>query len=169
MANSVMTLTDAAADRVRHLMSTRAEPAEGLRIGVRTGGCSGMAYEMAFAADKEPLDEVVEEKGVKLFVDTKALIVDKRHDDDEYGIVLLSDIAREVMARDKAPDRVNVYEIMSKPVVCVDPKMDIRYCARMFDRFGLSRAPVVEAGAGLLAGRLRPRSFSRYLFMKARN
>ena len=79
-------------------------------------------------------------------VDTKALIVDKRHDDDEYGIVLLSDIAREVMARDKAPDRVNVYEIMSKPVVCVDPKMDIRYCARMFDRFGLSRAPVVEAG-----------------------
>jgi len=79
-------------------------------------------------------------------VDTKALIVDKRHDDDEYGIVLLSDIAREVMARDKAPERVNVYEIMSKPVVCVDPKMDIRYCARMFDRFGLSRAPVVEAG-----------------------
>ena len=79
-------------------------------------------------------------------IDTKALIVDKRHDDDEYGIVLLSDIAREVMAKDKAPGRVNVYEIMSKPVVCVDPKMDIRYCARMFDRFGLSRAPVVENG-----------------------
>ena len=79
-------------------------------------------------------------------VDTKALIIDKRHDDDEYGIVLLSDIAREVMAKDKAPDRVNVYEIMSKPVVCVDPQMDIRYCARMFDRFGLSRAPVVEGG-----------------------
>ncbi len=79
-------------------------------------------------------------------VDTKALIVDKRHDDDEYGIVLLSDIARQVMAKDKAPERVNVYEIMSKPVVCVDPQMDIRYCARMFDRFGLSRAPVVEAG-----------------------
>lgn len=79
-------------------------------------------------------------------VDTKALIIDKRHDDDEYGIVLLSDIAREVMAKDKAPERVNIYEIMSKPVVCVDPQMDIRYCARMFDRFGLSRAPVVESG-----------------------
>jgi len=79
-------------------------------------------------------------------IDTKALIIDKRHDDDEYGIVLLSDIAREVMAKDKAPDRVNVYEIMSKPVVCVDSQMDIRYCARMFDRFGLSRAPVVEGG-----------------------
>lgn len=79
-------------------------------------------------------------------VDTKAVIVDKRHDDDEYGIVLLSDIARNVMAKDKAPERVNVYEIMSKPVICVDPQMDIRYCARMFDRFGLSRAPVVENG-----------------------
>ena len=79
-------------------------------------------------------------------VETKALIIDKRHADDEYGIVLLSDIAREVMAKDKAPERVNVYEIMSKPVVCVDPQMDIRYCARMFDRFGLSRAPVVENG-----------------------
>jgi len=79
-------------------------------------------------------------------VETKALIVDKRHADDEYGIVLLADIARDVMAQDKAPERVNVYEIMSKPVVSVDPQMDIRYCARLFDRFGLSRAPVVENG-----------------------
>lgn len=79
-------------------------------------------------------------------VDTKSLIVDKRHDDDEYGIVLMSDIAREVLAKDRAPERVNIYEIMSKPVVSVDPQMDIRYCARLFDRFGLSRAPVVEKG-----------------------
>ena len=79
-------------------------------------------------------------------VEAKALIVNKRHDDDEYGIVLLSDIARQVLARDKAPERVNIYEIMSKPVVSVDPGMDIRYCARLFDRFGLSRAPVIECG-----------------------
>lgn len=79
-------------------------------------------------------------------VDTKALLVDKRHDDDEYGIVLLSDIAREVLAKDRAPERVNIYEIMSKPVITVDPQMDIRYCARMFDKFGLSRAPVVDKG-----------------------
>lgn len=77
-------------------------------------------------------------------VDTKSLLVNKRHDDDEYGIVMLSDIARNVIARDRSPDRVNIYEIMSKPVVTVDPAMDIRYCARLFDRFGLSRAPVVE-------------------------
>jgi len=77
-------------------------------------------------------------------VDTKSLIVDKRHDDDEFGMVLLSDIAREVLAKDRSPDRVNVYEIMSKPLLPVDPDMDIRYCARYFEKFGLSRAPVVE-------------------------
>jgi len=74
MTKSLMSLTEAAAERVKHLMSTRDEPANGLRIGVRTGGCSGMAYSMDFADDKEPLDEVVEEKGVTLFVDSKALM-----------------------------------------------------------------------------------------------
>jgi signal-transduction protein with cAMP-binding, CBS, and nucleotidyltransferase domain len=77
-------------------------------------------------------------------IDTKALIVNKRHDDDEYGIVMLSDIAKYVLATDRAPERVNVYEVMSKPVICIDPNMDIRYCARLFEKFGLSRAPVVE-------------------------
>ena len=76
--------------------------------------------------------------------ETKSLIVEKRNYDDEYGMVLLSDIAKDVLARDRAPDRVNVYEIMSKPVISVDPEMDIRYCARLFEQFGLSRAPVIE-------------------------
>ena len=79
-------------------------------------------------------------------VETKTLIVDKRHNDDEYGIVLLSDIAKHVLAVDRSPDRVNVYEIMTKPVVTVRPDMDIRYCARLFDRIGLSRAPVLDQG-----------------------
>jgi len=79
-------------------------------------------------------------------VETKALIVDKRDEDDEYGIVMLSDIARDVLAKDRAPDRVNVYEIMSKPVITVHPDMDIRYCARLFDKFGLSREPVTKRG-----------------------
>ena len=77
-------------------------------------------------------------------VDTKCVIIDKRHEDDEYGILLLSDIAKQVLAKDRAPERVNVYEVMSKPVVTVDGDMDIRYCARLFDKFGLSRAPVIE-------------------------
>lgn len=77
-------------------------------------------------------------------LDTKCLIVDKRHEDDEYGMVKLSDIAKQVLANDKAPERVNIYEIMCKPVVSVDPNMDIRYCARLFENLGLSRTPVVE-------------------------
>jgi predicted transcriptional regulator len=57
---------------------------------------------------------------------------------------MFRDIARHVLARDRSPERVNVYEIMSKPVIAVDPSMDIRYCTRLFDDFGLSRAPVVQ-------------------------
>src|SRR5210317_354347 len=80
------------------------------------------------------------------YPDTRTLIVDKRHDDDEYGVVMFRDMAKKVLARDHSPNRVNIYEIMSKPVVSVDPEMDIRYCTRLFDNFGLSRAPVVENG-----------------------
>jgi predicted transcriptional regulator len=79
-------------------------------------------------------------------VETKTLIVDKRHGDDEYGMVTLSAIAKHVLAVDRSPDRVNVYEIMTKPVISVRPDMDIRYCARLFDRYGLSRAPVLKQG-----------------------
>ena len=75
---------------------------------------------------------------------TRTLIVDRRHEDDEYGVVMFRDIARHVLARDRSPERVNVYEIMSKPVIGVDPSMDIRYCTRLFDDFGLSRAPVIQ-------------------------
>ena len=81
-----------------------------------------------------------------IHVGTKCLIVQKRNAEDELGIVMLSDIARKVLAADRAPERVNIYEIMTKPVITVSPDMDIRYCARLFSRFELSRAPVVENG-----------------------
>lgn len=77
-------------------------------------------------------------------VETKSLIVDKRNEQDEYGMVLISDIAKQVLATDRSPERVNVYEVMTKPVVSINPGMDIRYCARLFERLGLSRAPVIE-------------------------
>jgi len=79
-------------------------------------------------------------------VDTKTLIVRKRHADDAIGMVVISDISRQVLARDRAPDRVNIYEVMSKPVLSVNPEMDIRHCARLFARFDLTRAPVVQDG-----------------------
>ena len=78
--------------------------------------------------------------------DAHTLIIKKRHDDDEYGIVVLGDIAKKVLANDRSPSRVNLYEIMTKPVMSVSPHMDIRYCARLFDQFGLASAPVQEHG-----------------------
>jgi CBS domain-containing protein len=76
--------------------------------------------------------------------ESRSLIINKRHVDDEFGIVFLTDIAREVLAKDRAPERVNLYEIMVKPTLTVSPQMDIRYCARLLDRFNVLRAPVVE-------------------------
>ncbi len=78
--------------------------------------------------------------------DARVLIVDKRDDNDEYGIILLSDVAREVLSPNRAPERVNVYEIMSKPVVSVDPEMDIRYCARLLNKLKFTYVPVIDHG-----------------------
>lgn len=76
----------------------------------------------------------------------RVMIVRKRHEDDEYGILMMSDIAKQVISCDRSPDRVNVYEIMAKPVISVRPNMDVRYTARMFDSFGLQMAPVLRSG-----------------------
>lgn len=81
-----------------------------------------------------------------IHIETKSLVVNKRNEHDEYGIVMISDIARKVLAKDRPPGRVNIYEIMTKPVISVDPDMDIRYCARLFTRFDLSRALVIHDG-----------------------
>ncbi len=89
---------------------------------------------------------VIEALRTMKHVETKSLIIDKRNDNDEYGMLLISDIAKRVLAKDRSPHRTNVYEIMSKPLLSIDPEMDIRYCARFLDRFSLSRAPVVENG-----------------------
>jgi len=80
------------------------------------------------------------------YPETRTLIINKRTDDDEYGVVMFRDVAKSVLAPDLSPERVNLYEIMSKPVMSVDPQMDVRYCIKLFDRFGLSRAPVIEDG-----------------------
>jgi CBS domain-containing protein len=81
---------------------------------------------------------------VMRFVETKCLIVNKGHEKDEYGIVMISDIATKVLAANRSPDRVSIYEVMSKPAITVHPDMDIRYASTLFGQFGLSRAPVVD-------------------------
>ena len=73
------------------------------------------------------------------------ILIRKRDADDEYGMVLLADIARDVLAPNRAPDRVNLYEIMTKPLIGVRPAMNVRYCARLFERYGLAVAPVIDS------------------------
>ncbi|MDE2918458.1 MAG: CBS domain-containing protein [Chloroflexota bacterium] len=74
----------------------------------------------------------------------KSLVVNRRDENDEIGLVLVSDIARLVIAPNRSPDRVNVYEIMSKPVWTVSPDMLARYAVRLLVRFEVSRAVVVD-------------------------
>lgn len=76
--------------------------------------------------------------------DADMLVVDKRDKDDEYGVVLLINIVYEILAPDRPVDRINVYEIMKKPVLTVRADMNIRYCARLFGSLRLLTAPVVS-------------------------
>jgi iron-sulfur cluster assembly protein len=69
-----MRLTEAAADRIKELMAKSERPIAGLRVGVRNGGCAGMAYTMEYADAATPADEVIEDKGVTLLIDPKAVL-----------------------------------------------------------------------------------------------
>ena len=70
----VMRLTDAAAERIKAVMANADRPIAAVRIGVKNGGCAGMAYTMEYADKIEPLDEVIEEKGVRILIDPKAVL-----------------------------------------------------------------------------------------------
>lgn len=72
------------------------------------------------------------------------VIINRRDNSDEFGMVELSDIAKRVIGKDRAPDRVNLYEIMTKPTITVRPEMNIKYCARLFDQYMLASAIVIE-------------------------
>ncbi|MGQ9729873.1 MAG: CBS domain-containing protein [Candidatus Zipacnadales bacterium] len=92
---------------------------------------------MASALDAAKL---MTEKGVR------ALIVERRGPEDAYGIVTQRDIVYDVIAEGTDPSTVKVHEIMSKPLVVVNPDLDIRYVARLMKNIGLSRAPVIAEG-----------------------
>ena len=76
--------------------------------------------------------------------EVSSLAVNRRDDDDEFGLLVVADIAREVIAQNRAPERVNVYEIMSKPVLTLPSAMLARYAVSLLVRFELSRAVVVD-------------------------
>jgi signal-transduction protein with cAMP-binding, CBS, and nucleotidyltransferase domain len=93
----------------------------------------------SMASVREAMEKMAREK-------VSSLIVERRDERDEYGMIVVTDIARRVVAQNLSFDRVQVYEVMSKPVVHVDPEMDLRYAIRLLVRFGLSRALVIENG-----------------------
>ena len=67
-------LSDAAAERIREIMANAEEQYQGIRVGVRNGGCAGMSYTMDYAEHAAPLEEVIDDKGVKVFIDPKAIL-----------------------------------------------------------------------------------------------
>ena len=73
-----------------------------------------------------------------------SLVVDRRDADDEIGLLEVADIAKEVIGRNRAADRVSVYEVMTKPVVTLPPGMLVRYAVRLLVQLGVSRAVVVD-------------------------
>ncbi|MHA1569949.1 MAG: CBS domain-containing protein [Alphaproteobacteria bacterium] len=75
-----------------------------------------------------------------------SLVVDRRHEGDEYGLLAVHDIAAKVVQGDRPPERLSVYEVMTKPVITVDADMDIKYAIRLISRFGLSRTLATEKG-----------------------
>lgn len=93
----------------------------------------------SMASVRQAMEKMAREK-------VSSLIVERRDERDEYGMIVVTDIARRVVAQNLSFDRVQVYEVMSKPVVHVDPEMDLRYAIRLLVRFGLSRALVIENG-----------------------
>ncbi|RDD60739.1 HesB/IscA family protein [Ferruginivarius sediminum] len=71
---AMISLTDAAADRVKALIAKSDRPVQGLRIGVRTKGCSGLSYHFEYAEDQKPTEDVINDKGVKIFIDPASVI-----------------------------------------------------------------------------------------------
>ena len=74
MSKQVITLSDRAAERVKEIIASSKEPIVGVRVGVESGGCAGMSYVMEYAKSTNPNDEIIEDKGVKVLIDPKAIM-----------------------------------------------------------------------------------------------
>lgn len=90
------------------------------------------------------LATVAEAMAIMKRLQISSLVVNRRREDDELGLIVVSDVAREVIARNRAPERVNVYEIMSKPALTLRAGMLARYAVRLLVKFRVSRALVVD-------------------------
>jgi signal-transduction protein with cAMP-binding, CBS, and nucleotidyltransferase domain len=75
-----------------------------------------------------------------------SLVIDRRDDDDEYGLITVRDIAEKVIGQNRSLDRASVYEIMTKPVLTLEGRMQLHYAVRLLTRLGTSRALVMDNG-----------------------
>ncbi len=106
---------------------------------VRVGDVmSPMVRKIALTATVAEAIEAMRDAGVS------SLVVERRDAFDEFGLIVVTDVAREVIAKDRAAERVNVYEVMSKPVLTLPVDMQGKYAVRLLIRFNLSRALVVD-------------------------
>lgn len=71
---AALQITDAAAERIKYLLEKRGKPSAGIRLGTKTAGCSGLKYDVDYVDEPNPMDELVEEKGVKLYIDSMSLM-----------------------------------------------------------------------------------------------
>ena len=92
----------------------------------------------------DPMKPVREAMRLMRQHEVSSLVIPRRDERDEMGIVVVSDIAQQVIAKNRSPARVDVYEIMAKPVITLDKDMDIRYAVRLLSNFSLSRGLVVN-------------------------
>ncbi len=85
-------------------------------------------------------------EAVRKMRDTKisSIIIERRNESDEYGLLAVTDIAAEVIGKGRSPDRVNVYEVMTKPILTLPAEMQVRYAVRMLTRFKLARSLVID-------------------------
>jgi len=74
MNKQIITLSERAASRIKEIMSKDKNNSIGVRVGVKSGGCAGMSYAMEYAKEKKPNDEIIEDRGVKIFIDPGAII-----------------------------------------------------------------------------------------------
>ena len=74
MTKQIITISDNAANRIKEIISAKEKDSIGVRVGVKSGGCAGMSYVMEYAKELNPNDEVIEDKGVKVFVDPAAVM-----------------------------------------------------------------------------------------------
>ncbi|MDP6574345.1 MAG: CBS domain-containing protein [Rhodospirillales bacterium] len=85
-------------------------------------------------------------EAVRMMRDSRisSIIIERREEGDEYGLLAVTDIAAEVIAKGRSPDRVNVYEIMTKPIMALAAEMQVRYAVRLLTRFKLARSLVID-------------------------